>query len=382
MKVTLIETFPVGPRWLFVKISTDEGISGWGEATLEGRSDTARSAVHEFDDYLVGKDPLRIEDHWQVMSKMTFYRGGAVLATAVAAIDQALWDIAGKRYGVPVYQLLGGPVRDRARVYSWIGGDEPREVAEAATRAREAGFNAVKLTGSGLLSRLGPPAAIDAVVGLAAMVREAMGPEGDFALDFHGRFTTPMARRALHELEPYHPLFVEEPVLPEFTGVRLRDVTESTVIPIACGERLFSRADFLPALNAGIAVAQPDVSHCGGISETRRVAAVAEMYDVLLAPHCPIGPIALAACLQVVFATPNFLIQEQSAGIHYNIGTDLTDYLVDTSIFKFSNGYCSRPTAPGLGIDVDEGAVRKATEHAQRWRGPLWRHDDGSFAEW
>jgi galactonate dehydratase len=183
-------------------------------------------------------------------------------------------------------------------------------------------------------------------------------------------------------LEPLRPLFVEEPVLPEFTGNRLRDVTESTVIPIACGERLFNRSQFLPVLTAGISVAQPDVTHCGGISETRRVATLVEAFDVLLAPHCPIGPIALAASLQVVFATPNFLIQEQSAGIHYNQENDLLDYLVDGSVFDFSRGYCQRPTGPGLGIDIDEAAVRKAAERGHRWRGPIWRHSDGSFAEW
>jgi len=382
MKITAVETFLVAPRWLFVKVATDEGLSGWGEATLEGRSRTAQTAVHELEDYLVGTDPLRIEDHWQVMTKMTFYRGGPVLSTAVAAVDQALWDIAGKCYGVPVHQLLGGPVRERVRVYTWIGGDEPQQIAESAAASREAGFDVVKFNGSGRMERLGTSQALDEVVALAAAARGALGPGCDFAMDFHGRFTTAMARRVLHELEPFRPLFVEEPVLPEFTATRLQDVTHATVVPIACGERLFDRAQFLPALTAGIAVAQPDVSHCGGISETRRVAALAETFDALVAPHCPMGPIALAASLQVDFATPNFLVQEQSAGIHYNQGSDLLDYLVDRSVFDFHRGYCERPTKPGLGIEVDEAAVKRAAERAHRWRGPLWRHPDGSFAEW
>ncbi len=382
MKITQIESFVVPPRWLFVKVSTDEGLAGWGEGTLEGRAHTAAAAIGEWSDYLVGKDALRIEDHWQVMTKSTFYRGGAVLATAVAGIDQALWDIAGKHRGVPVYELLGGPVRDCARVYTWIGGDDPAEVADSAAQARAAGFDAVKMNASGPLEAIDTPRSVDAIVARAAAVREALGEDADFALDFHGRFSTAMARRVLRELEPLRPLFAEEPVLPEFTGIRLRDVIESTVIPIALGERLFSRTDFLPALQAGIAVAQPDVAHCGGISEMRRIAALAETFDVVVAPHCPIGPISLAACLQVDFTTPNFLIQEQSEGIHYNSGGDLLRYLANPSVFEFTGGRCRAPQGPGLGVDVDEAAVRAAAAEGPRWRGPLWRHDDGSWAEW
>lgn len=382
MKITGIETFVVPPRWLFVKVSTDEGVSGWGEASLEGRTDTARSAILELEDYLIGKDPLPVQRHWQMISKSTFYRGGAVLSTAVSAIDQALWDITGKWRGAPVHELLGGPVRDRARVYSWVGGDIPGKVMEEIAERKEAGFDAVKMNASGPLAPLDNPSAIRRVVDLASSAREALGPDGDFALDFHGRFSAPMARRVLQELEPLHPMFVEEPVLPEFTGTRLRDVAQSTVIPIAVGERLFSRSDFLPALKAGIAVAQPDLSHCGGISEVWRVAALAECFDVALAPHCPLGPIALAASLQVAFATPNFLIQEQSAGIHYNKDNDLLDYLVDRSVFMYKAGYCERLDKVGLGIEVDETAVRRAAEMAPKWRAPRWQHPDGSFAEW
>lgn len=381
MIITGVETFSVAPRWLFLKVSTDEGIVGWGEATLEGRVEVARAAVHELEDLYVGTDPLRIEDHWQVAWKSSFYRGGAVLATAVSAYDHALWDIAGKHRNAPVHALLGGPVRDRVRVYSWIGGDVPDEVAEQAAATREAGFTAIKMNASGRLTGLDTSASVDRILELAEAARAAMGPDGDFAMDFHGRFTTPMARRVIHELEPLRPMFVEEPVLPEY-GHRLRDVVESTTVPIACGERLFSRNDFLPALQSGIAVAQPDLAHCGGISEGRRIASLAETFDVLVAPHCPLGPIALAASLQVAFATPNLLIHEQSLGIHYNATADLLDYLVDPSVFRFVDGYCLRPTSPGLGIEVDEAAVRRADEVGHRWRGPVWRQDDGAFAEW
>jgi galactonate dehydratase len=382
VKMTSVETFHVPPRWLFVKISTDDGLTGWGEATLEGRAATVAQAVQEHVPYLLGKDPLRVQEHWQVMSKSTFYRGGPVLSSAVAGIDLALWDILGHALQVPVHTLLGGAVRERTRMYCWVGGDDPAELGEGVAAAREAGFSAVKFNASGAQEPIASSAAIDRVLSLAASARDAAGPDMDIALDFHGRFTTATARRALSELEPLRPFFVEEPLLPEFSGVRLSDITAATNIPIACGERLFNRASFLPALQAGIAVAQPDVSHCGGISEALRIASLAEIYDVLIAPHCPLGPIALAASLQCSVVTPNFLIQEQSGGIHYNKGADLLDYIVDTSVFDFSSGYCARLQGPGLGIQVDEAAVRKAAEQGPNWQGPTWRHADGSFAEW
>ncbi|GAA1936352.1 galactonate dehydratase [Kitasatospora viridis] len=381
MRITSLETFLVAPRWLFLKVGTDEGVTGWGEPVVEGRAATVRTAVHELADQLVGQDPLRIEHHWQVLSKGGFYRGGPVLSSAVAGIDQALWDIAGKVHGVPVHQLLGGHVRDRARVYAWIGGDEPAELAEQARAQVEAGFTAVKLNGSGRLRPIDSQAQTRAVLERAAAVREVLGPERDFAIDFHGRVSPAMARRLLPLLEPLHPLFVEEPVLPEHAG-ELRRLAQSTAVPLACGERLYSRWDFREVLASGLAVAQPDVSHAGGISEVRRIAALAELHGVALAPHCPLGPIALAASLQLAFAVPNFLIQEQSLGIHYHAGAELLDYLVDPAPFRFTDGHAARPTGPGLGIEIDEAAVRRAAELGHRWRNPVWFDADGGFAEW
>jgi galactonate dehydratase len=381
VKIIGLETFLVPPRWLFLRVDTDEGVSGWGEPVVEGRADTVRAAVAELADHLLGSDPLRIEDHWQVLTKGGFYRGGPVLSSAVAGIDQALWDIAGKVRGVPVHELLGGPVRDRVRVYAWIGGDDPAEVADLASAQVEAGFTAVKMNGSGAMAPVDSPAAARGVVDRVAAVREALGDRRDVVVDFHGRLSTAMARRVLPLLEPLFPLFVEEPVLPEYSR-DLRPVVECTTVPIGTGERLYSRWDFRDVLPTGIAVAQPDLSHAGGISETRRIAAMAEAYDVALAPHCPLGPIALAASLQIAFAVPNFLIQEQSLGIHYNRGNDLLDYLVDPAPFRFVDGHVARPLGPGLGIEVDEAAVRRAAEVGHRWRNPVWRHADGSFAEW
>ncbi|MBE9373950.1 galactonate dehydratase [Saccharopolyspora sp. HNM0983] len=381
MKIASLTTYLIEPRWLFLRVETDDGLVGWGEPVVEGRAHTVAAAVDELSDYLIGADPRRIEDHWQVLTKGGFYRGGPVLSSAVAGIDQALWDIRGKALGVPVHELLGGAVRDRMRIYCWIGGDEPTAVAEEAARQVEAGLTAIKMNGTGRMRHLETTAQVSAVVDRVAAVREVMGPDRDVAVDFHGRVSPAMARVLCRELEPLQPMFVEEPLVPELSA-DLRRICDSTTIPIATGERLFSRWDFRDVLPAGIAVAQPDLSHAGGISECRRIAAMAEAYGVGLAPHCPLGPVALAASLQVDFASPNALIQETSLGIHYNQGSDLLDYLADASVFEFADGHVERLTAPGLGVQIDEQAVRKAAEVGHRWRSPIWRHEDGGFAEW
>ncbi|GAA2177041.1 galactonate dehydratase [Arthrobacter parietis] len=381
MRISRIETFLVPPRWLFVRVETDDGIVGWGEPVVEGRSETVRTAVEQLSELLIGQDPLRIEDLWQVMTKGSFYRGGAILASAVAGLDQALWDIHGKSLGVPVHQLLGGHVRDRIRMYGWIGGDEPAEIADAVEAQLSVGLTAVKMNASGRMKALGSVAAINEVVERVAAAREVLGPHRDVAVDFHGRFTLADTRRIAPLLEPLHPFFLEEPTVPENSHL-IGGLTRSTTIPVATGERLYNRQEFLPVLQAGIAVAQPDLSHAGGITEVRKIASLAEVFDVQLAPHCPLGPLALAACLQVGFATPNFLIQEQSIGIHYNQGAEVLDYVLDKTPLKFVDGYVERLTAPGLGIEIDESAVRIADKTGHNWRSPVWRHDDGAYAEW
>jgi galactonate dehydratase len=381
VKITALETFLVTPRWLFLKVSTDEGLAGWGEPIVEGRAETVRAAVAELADYLIGRDPLAIERHWQILTKGGFYRGGPVLSSAVAGIDQALWDLAGKARGVPVHELLGGPVRDSVRMYTGIGGDDPSAVADAAAAAIDAGFDAVKMNGTGAIGPIASPEETRGIVERVAAARSVLGDQRDLAVDFHGRMSTAMARRTLPLLEPYLLFFAEETTLPEYSR-DLRAVADATSIPLATGERLFSRWDFRDVLSAGIAVAQPDLSHAGGISEVRRIAAAAETWDVAIAPHCPLGPIALAASLQVDFAIPNFLIQEQSMGIHYNVGNDLLDYLIDPAPFRFVDGIAPRPTGPGLGIEIDEAAVRRADQIGHRWRNPVWTRPDGSFTEW
>lgn len=382
MKITALETFLVEPRWLFLAVRTDEGVTGWGEPVVEGRAATVAAAVAELAGYLVGRDPAPIEDHWQTMFKGTFYRGGAILASAVAGIDQALWDIKGKVLGQPVHELLGGPVRDRQRVYGWIHGSDPGELAEQAQRRLEQGYTAMKMNAGVQTRPLESPAEIGRIVDRVAAVREVIGNDNDVAIDFHGRLTPAVARLACRALEPLNPFFVEEPVVPELQN-DLAAITASTVIPIATGERLYSRWDFRDVLRTGIAVAQPDLSHAGGISETRRIAAAAETYGVSLAPHCPLGPIAFAACLQVDLASPNALIQETVLDLHDNGGVfEMPNYLADPGVFAFSGGAVARPTGPGLGIEVDEQVVRTAAEKGHGWQIPLWRHADGSLAEW
>nr|WP_202451287.1 galactonate dehydratase [Streptomyces sp. SID4948] len=366
---------------MFCRIETDDGLVGWGEPVVEGRAEVVRAAVEVLAEYLVGRDPLRIQDHWQVLTKGGFYRGGPVLSSAVAGLDHALWDIAGKAYGAPVHALLGGAVRDTVRVYAWVGGDEPARLTEEIGAQIDAGFTAVKMNAAGRTDPLTTPAGTAAVVERVAAAREVLGPHRDVAVDFHGRFSPAGARRVLHAIAPLHPLFVEEPLLPEH-GHLTAALAASTPVPLATGERLYGRAEFLPVLSAGIAVAQPDLSHAGGITEVTRIAALADTFGAQLAPHCPLGPISLAASLQVAFCTPNFLIQEQSLGIHYNKDADLLSYLVDTEPFRFTGGHARRTALPGLGVTVDEAAVRAADRTGHAWRNPVWRQADGSFAEW
>jgi len=377
------ELFAVPPRWLFLRIETSDGLVGWGEPVVEGRVRTVRTAVEELmDNYLVGEDPSRIEDHWQTMYRGGFYRGGPVLMSAIAGIDQALWDIKGKRFGAPVYELLGGKARERMRVYQWIGGDRPADVAEQACQQVDAGFTALKMNATEELERVDSPAAVDAAVDRLRQVREAVGDEVGIGVDFHGRVSKPMAKRLVEELAPYEPMFVEEPVLPENNDA-LPEIAQHASTPIATGERMFSRWDYKPLFEQGVVdVIQPDLSHAGGITEVNKIASMAEAYDVAMAPHCPLGPLALASCLQVDAVSANAFIQEQSLDIHYNETADVLEYLADPSVFDYEDGYVDIPDDPGLGVDLDEAYVRDQSETETDWHNPVWRHDDGSVAEW
>ncbi len=382
MKITRLTTLVVPPRWLFLKIETDEGITGWGEPVVEGRAHSVAAAVDELADYLVGRDPRNVEDLWTVMYRGGFYRGGPILMSAIAGIDQALWDIKGKALGVSVSDLLGGRVRERIRVYSWIGGDRPADTANAARDAVARGFSAVKMNASEELQFVDSHAKVDAVLANMAAVRDAVGKNVGIGVDFHGRVHKPMAKILIKELEPYRPMFIEEPVLSD-NYEALKELAPLSCAPIALGERLYSRWDFKRILSEGyVDIIQPDTSHAGGITETRKIASMAEAYDVALALHCPLGPIALAACLQLDGVCYNAFIQEQSLGIHYNQGNDLLDYISNREVFEYRDGFVAIPNGPGLGIEINEDYVLEQARIGHRWRNPVWRHADGSVAEW
>ncbi|WP_324761028.1 galactonate dehydratase [Haloarcula montana] len=382
-QITAYELFEVPPRWLFLRLETSKGRVGWGEPVVEGRAQTVRAAVEELlENYLLGEGPRDIEDHWQTMYRGGFYRGGPVLMSAIAGVDQALWDLKGKRLGTPVHQLLGGAARDRIRVYQWIGGDRPSDVADQAATKVDAGFTALKMNATEEIERVDNPAAVEAAVNRLREVREAVGTDVDIGVDFHGRVSKSMAKRLAKALEPYEPMFIEEPVLPEHNDA-LPGIAAHTTIPIATGERMYSRWDFKEVFEDGtVDVIQPDLSHAGGITEVKKIASMAEAYDVAMAPHCPLGPIALASCIQVDACSPNALIQEQSLDIHYNETSDVLDYLDDPSVFEYEDGYVAVPSGPGLGIDINESYVREQAEKQVDWHNPVWRHDDGSVAEW
>jgi len=382
MKITRLTTFLVPPRWLFVRIDTDEGISGWGEPVVEGRAHTVAAAVDELSDYLIGKDPRHIEDHWNVMYRGGFYRGGPILMSAIAGIDQALWDIKGKHLGVPVHALFGGPVRERIRVYSWIGGDRPADTAKAAKEAVARGFTAVKMNATEEMHFVDTHAKVQRVLENVQAVRDAVGPDIGLGLDFHGRVHKPMAKVLMRELVPFKLMFIEEPVLSDHLEC-IPELASISPAPIALGERMYSRYDFKRVFaTGGVDIIQPDPSHSGGITETRKIAMMAEAHDVALALHCPLGPIALAANLQLDAMCHNAFIQEQSLGIHYNATNDLLDYITDRSVFAYENGFVTMPTGPGLGVQVNEAYVAERATVGHRWRNPIWRHNDGSVAEW
>ena len=382
MKVTKLTTYRLAPRWMFLKIETDEGVTGWGEPVIEGRARTVETAVNELSEYVIGKDPARINDIWQAMYRTGFYRGGPILMSAIAGIDQALWDIKGKVLNAPVYELLGGLVRDRMKMYSWVGGDRPADVIAGIRKLQEIGFNTFKLNGCEEMGLIDTSKTVDAAVAVVAEIRAAFGNEIEFGLDFHGRVAAPMARVLIKELEPYRPLFIEEPVLAEQAEYYPR-LAEMTHIPIAAGERMFSRFEFKRVFAAGgISIVQPDLSHAGGITECVKIAAMAEAYDIGLAPHCPLGPLALASCLHVDFVSRNAVLQEQSMGIHYNQGAELMDYVLNKEDFQFHDGYMLPPTKPGLGVEVNEELVIERSKIALDWRNPVWRHADGAVAEW
>ncbi len=382
MKIKKINTYLVRPRWCMVEVVTDDGLVGWGEAVIEGKASTVAACVKEMEEYLIGKDPSKIQDIWNMLYRCAFYRGGPILMSAISGIDQALWDIKGKRLGVPVHELLGGSCRDKIKVYCWVGGDRPSDVARAAKEKMNEGFSAIKMNATEELQFVDTYDKVDAVLERVASIREACGKYFGIAIDFHGRVHKPMAKVLAKKLEAFDPMFIEEPVLCE-NMEEFKEIARACNIPIATGERLFSKYDFKRLLTAGgVDIIQPDLSHAGGITEVQKIAAMAEAYDVALAPHCPLGPIALSSCLQVDAVSYNAFIQEQSMGIHYNVGKSVLDYVVNKEVFTFKDGFVDMPKGAGLGVEINKDLIVEENKTPHSWKNPVWRHADGSVAEW
>lgn len=384
MKISDVTVYKVKPRWIFVKISTDEGIEGWGEMISGTKTETVVAGAYEIGNRLIGRNPFEIERLFQEMHR-SFFRGGPINGTIVSGLEMALWDIKGKAFNVPVYELLGGAARDKIKVYSWIGGDRPSEVGEVAEQAQDRfdrGFTAVKMNATEELHYIDSYQKVDEVVERVASIRERFGDAMDIGVDFHGRVHKPMAKVLAKALEPFHPMFLEEVVLPE-NEEHFKEVADSVAVPLATGERLYTRWQFKNLFKQGtVDIIQPDVALCGGILETRKIAAMAEAYDMAVAPHAPYGPVALAATLQVDSCTPNVFIQEQSLGIHYNKGFDLLDFVKNKEVFQYKDGYVDLPSKPGLGLEMDEDKIKEIAQEGLIWTNPQWKNYDGTIAEW
>ncbi|KAK5994111.1 D-galactonate dehydratase [Cladobotryum mycophilum] len=379
-KIAKIEYFRVPPRWLFVKITDQDGNTGWGEASLEGHTQAVEGCLDAWIDQYTGLEADDIEQIWQLSWRRSFYRGGPVFMSALAGIDIALWDLKARKLGVPIYQLLGGKLRDKLKVYAWIGGDRPADIEVQALARKKQGFTSIKMNATEDMGWLDSPSALQSCVDRFQAVK-ALGINA--GIDFHGRLHRPMAKQLASLLEPHRPMFIEEPLLSEHIEA-IRSLSQQTSIPIALGERLHSRWDVKPFLEAScVDILQPDICHIGGISELRRIAAMAETYDVAIAPHSPLGPIALAASMQVDAATPNFAIQEMSLGIHYNVdGYDLLSYIKNPQIWDVTEGYVDLMTGPGLGVEIDEDLIREVSRNAAAWVSPGFTGPGGELREW
>ncbi len=381
MKIARIEQFFPRSRMRLVKITTDTGIIGWGETTLEGKPKSTCAAVDELSDYFIGKDPLRIEHHWQHVYRSAFFRGGNILMSALSGIDQALWDIAGKYYDVPTYQLLGGAVRDRIRVYAHWGIGSLTDEGQASAKQRleflqqKGGYKAFKSGPGGKWRAHEPPAVIDAFVERAYLMREWVGPDVELAFDFHGKMTPALAIEICHELKGMRPMFVEEPI-PQENVDALKQVSDHVPFPIATGERLLTRWGFREIFEKqAVAYLQPDASHAGGITELKKIANMAEVYYMHIAPHCAIGPVAFSASLHVDAVVPNFLIQEQ---IDNGLGAGLL-----TEEWQVKDGHIELPTKPGLGCEINEKEAEQNLDICTEELGGEFYYDtDGSVADW
>ncbi|MBM3749155.1 MAG: galactonate dehydratase [Acidobacteria bacterium] len=362
IKVTRIETFVLKNSWVFVKISTDAGIVGWGEMLKDDAKACAAGAL-EVGDYLIGQDPCRVVFHWQAIHRGAFYRGGPIKTAILSGIDQALWDIKGKVFGVPVYKLLGGPTRDRIRVYGTV--------------SEKTGVNAMKTGPRGLkrgaIKYVEGQKFVDEVVENFKALRQKHGSGVDIGIDFHGAVQPPTAMLLIKALEPYQPWFYEEVVQCLNVDV-MAELARKTHIPLATGERIFTKWGFREILEKRAAtILQPDVCYAGGITELRLIAGMAEAWYTPIAPHNPQGPCSLAASLQIAASIPNFLVQERGDNEHTN--------LLAKPLPPVTDGHRPLPTDPGLGITIDEDKLRAQVGEPAEYR-TRFDPDDGSVVDW
>lgn len=387
MKITAIKSFVVNAKlrnWIFVRVETDQpGLYGLGEATLEFQTRAVVGAIEDLSLLIKGQDPRNIEHIWQIMYRHPFFKGGVVSMSALSGIDQALYDLKAKDLGIPLWQLLGGKCRNKLRMYDHLGGGDSSAVyntdgapnfAERAAQSKADGFSAVKILAVGKTAPLDGLTALKEAETLMADAREGAGDDMDIMVDLHGRTTAAMAIQYAKVLAPFRPYFLEEPCQPE-DWMGIARVADNTDIPIAAGERLMHRAEFLPLLQAGgIAVAQPDVCHAGGLTETRRITALCDTFGVSMAPHNPLGPIATMVNIHLGFATPNFLIQEvMRADVPWR------DEIIQ-GVTPIINGHVVPSEAPGTGVEIDFEAAKK---YPYEEVSPIqWFHDDGSVADW
>ena len=341
--------------FVFVKIETDvPGLIGWGEASLEAKPRAVAGCIEDMAPMIVGEDPRRVEFLWQILTRSAFWRQGIIGMTAISGIDQALWDIKGKELGRPVYELLGGPVRDKVRMYTHFGGASVNDAVESALSKVEKGWTAIKTVPIPITNIVDGPAKVKAAAEKLAAIREAVGDDVDILLDMHGRVTPQMAIQYGKAFEPYHPLFMEEPAQAE-NPAAMAPIAQAVSIPIATGERLLTRWGFREILAHGAAsVLQPDTCHAGGISEVRKIATMAEVYYAGIAPHNPYGPVSTAACVQVDLASPNFIIQEM---VDPDVAPEAMEFVKDP--LPVIDGHIFPPSRPGIGVEIDEEACRR-----------------------
>jgi galactonate dehydratase len=364
---------------IFVEVRTDAGITGVGEASLEGKTEAVVGAISDVAEYLVGQDPTRIEHHWQTIYRHSFWRGGVVVGSAISGIEQALWDILGKALGAPVHELLGGRVRDRVRLYAnGPRGETAEEVAESCVRLVEAGWGALKLCPFEAVPGVAGQRELNEARRRMRLIRDAVGPDVDVLIDCHGRLSPTAAIQMAEALDEFDIFFFEEPVLPEDPRA-MAEVAAAIAIPVATGERLFTKWGFRDILALGAAdVLQPDLAHCGGIWEGRKIAAAAETSFVGVAPHNPYSWLLTMASIQLDFATPNFLIQEFLVDHPPEV-----ERLFAAPFSWLPGGWVEPPATPGLGVELDWEAVRAHEQrpYTRTYQPSLW-HVDGSVADW